>query len=279
MRRTDVNEYVIVWTSSFAKANCTLIRDDGKAMVVDALPYPDEQEAFVALVGQVGAEVVRLLATHIDWDHAIGASMFPDLPLTCAPTTADRFTSGRHERLGEMMREFDEAHYVERPASQYEVPRFEVVPESGMVTISTREVEIIPTAGHTDDGLAAYVPWAGALISGDYLSPCEMPRISPSGSVPAYLETLEKLRPCLELVETVVPGHGYPCSAARALEVLYEDRAYLEALTEPGANIVLPPGRDDEEQYRVHHEMNFPRANGLELSGGDLTSLNDSRVR
>lgn len=76
--------------------------------------------------------------------------------------------------------------------------------------------------------------------------------LSPGGSLDAYLATLARLRPLLEVADTVVPGHGAPLERERALSVLGEDEAYLRALGERGAEAPLPPGRDTGEQRRIH---------------------------
>jgi hypothetical protein len=50
----------------------------------------------------------------------------------------------------------------------------------------------------------------------------------------------------------VVPGHGSVLDGRRALKVLEEDLAYLEALRERGRDAPLPEGRRSGEQRRVH---------------------------
>jgi glyoxylase-like metal-dependent hydrolase (beta-lactamase superfamily II) len=103
--------------------------------------------------------------------------------------------------------------------------------------------------------MAIVVPWAGVLCCGDYLSPVEIPTLSEGGgSVSAYLATLERLRPLVEGVDRVVPGHGEVLARERALEILEEDAAYLLGLRDDPAPVRLPPGRDDAEQRRLHTE-------------------------
>jgi glyoxylase-like metal-dependent hydrolase (beta-lactamase superfamily II) len=75
--------------------------------------------------------------------------------------------------------------------------------------------------------MALWVPWAGVLVCGDYLSPVEIPWLSESGSRDAYLATLERLRPLVAQAQWVVPGHGAPTEAERASEILDEDVRYL----------------------------------------------------
>jgi glyoxylase-like metal-dependent hydrolase (beta-lactamase superfamily II) len=118
------------------------------------------------------------------------------------------------------------------------------------VDIGEQTLEVHPADGHTVDGMAVWIPWARVLVAGDYLSPVEIPMLSPGGSVAAYLATLKRLEPLVEQAEWVVPGHGGPIDATRALAILREDRAYLEGL--PDAP--LPLARRTKEQRRIHAE-------------------------
>ena len=110
------------------------------------------------------------------------------------------------------------------------------------------ELELHAADGHTVDGMAVWIGWAGVLVCGDYLSPVEIPTVERSPD--AYLATLARLEPLLGAARHVVPGHGGPIDAASAARVLAEDRAYLEALR--GGAAELPPGRRDAQQRRLH---------------------------
>jgi glyoxylase-like metal-dependent hydrolase (beta-lactamase superfamily II) len=92
------------------------------------------------------------------------------------------------------------------------------------------------------------------LVVGDYLSPVEIPWISESGSVSAYLATLDRLEPLVERVAHVVPGHGSVVDGERALAILREDRAYLQALASVGDDAELPLARRTGAQRKIHAE-------------------------
>jgi hydroxyacylglutathione hydrolase len=92
------------------------------------------------------------------------------------------------------------------------------------------------------------------LVCGDYLSPVEIPWISPGGSAEAYLATLERLRELVERTRTIIPGHGRPLSREEAVGVLDEDVAYLRALISRGADAPLPAGRRTGAQRRIHEQ-------------------------
>ena len=79
-----------------------------------------------------------------------------------------------------------------------------------------------------------------------------------AGRSRAYLATLDRLEPLVEQADHVVPGHGGPIDGTRALAILREDRAYLEALLERGddARCRSPAGT---KAQRAIHAKNLTR--------------------
>ena len=216
---------VLVATSRVYQTSCTAIRSGEEGFVVDSPVYPDELEVLPAVLEQAGFSASGLLATHGDWDHLLGRLAFPGAALGVAETTAARLTGGPGAAQREL-RAFDEEHYVERP-SPLSLGQVQALPVPGHVELGGQEIELHPADGHTADGMALWVPWAGVLVCGDYLSPVEIPMLSESGSRDAYLATLERLRPLVAQAQWVVPGHGAPTDGPRASEILDEDVRYL----------------------------------------------------
>ncbi len=243
MRAVGLHEDVVVATSRVYQTTCTLVRSGEEAFCIDSPILPDELELLPALARQSSFTVVGLLATHADWDHLLGRYAFPEAPLGCSETTAARLVNEPGAAQREL-REFDEEHYVERPRP-LSLPGAQRLPVPGKVEVGDRELELQPTDGHTEDGMAVWIPWAGVLVCGDYLSPVEIPMVR---NADAYLATLARLEPLVEQAEHVVPGHGVPIDGTRAAAILREDRAYVEAL--PDAK--LPLARRTTAQRRIH---------------------------
>jgi glyoxylase-like metal-dependent hydrolase (beta-lactamase superfamily II) len=195
-----------------------------------------------------------LLATHGDWDHLLGRLAFPGAALAAGESTVERLGSELGQAHREL-REFDEEHYVADRAP-LSLGSLQALPVPGKLEIgagpTAHELDLYPTGGHTADGTAFWMPWCSVLVCGDYLSPVELPAISPGGSPAVYAETLDRLEPLLSDAEWVVPGHGGPISGERAQQVLGEDRAYLEALTLDREVARLPEGRRTAAQQRMH---------------------------
>ena len=169
-----------------------------------------------------------------------------------AETTAARLR-GEPGAAQRELRDFDEEWYVERPGP-LSIPGAQSLPVPGHCGVGARELELHPADGHTADGMAVLVPWAGVLLCGDYLSPVEIPWLSPGGSASAYLATLARLEPLVAAAEHVVPGHGSVLDPTRAAAILREDRAYLEALLARGADAPLPLARRNGAMRRIHAE-------------------------
>jgi glyoxylase-like metal-dependent hydrolase (beta-lactamase superfamily II) len=252
VRAVGLHPDVVVVTSRLWQTTCTLVRSGEEAFCVDSPVLPDELELLPAVAQQARFSVVGLLATHADWDHLLARQGFRDAPLGAAASTADSL----QRRPGEVQRElrsFDDDHYVQR-SGPLGLPAAQALPVPGHCAIGGAELELHPAEGHTGDGMAVWVPWASVLICGDYLSPVEIPVLGRDGSTLAYLDTLARLERLVDGAEWVVPGHGEPLDAQRAAAILHEDRAYVEALLERGADAPLPLARRTTTQRRIHGE-------------------------
>jgi len=250
VRVVGLHADVVVAVSRAYQTTCTLVRSGGEAFCVDSPVFADELEVLPAIAEQAGFGVAGLLATHADWDHLLGRYAFPEAPLGCAETTAASLV-GHPGAAQRQLRAFDEELYVERPRP-LSLPSAQALPVPGHCGIGERELELHPADGHTQDGMAVWVPWARVLVAGDYLSPVEIPMLSETGSASAYLATLGRLEPLVAQAEHVVPGHGGPLDGGRAAAILREDRAYVEALTERGAEAKLPLARRTGAQLQIH---------------------------
>ena len=267
MRAVALHPDVLVATSALLHLNCVIVRGSAaqqdtaagdqerteETFVIDSPVLPDELDALSALVEQARFPVPSgLLATHGDWDHLLGRLAFPGLALGCAESTAERLKAspGRAQRE---LRAFDEELLIDR-ARPLALGSVQALPVPGRCAIGDRELELHPADGHTPDGMAVVLRWAGVLVAGDYLSPVELPTLTEGGQLEAYLATIDRLRGLAANVEHVVPGHGPILESARALTVLEEDARYLRALAEHGSAAELPPSRRGSAQRRLHEE-------------------------
>jgi glyoxylase-like metal-dependent hydrolase (beta-lactamase superfamily II) len=243
---------VLVAISSVWQTTCTAVRSGEEGFVIDSPVYPAELEALPGVLEQAGFPVSGLLATHGDWDHLLGRLAFRELALGCGESTTARLAAEPGQAARDL-REFDDEHYVDGRAP-LALAGIQTLPVPGRLSLgSEHELELHPTGGHTADGTAFLIGWAGVLVCGDYLSPVEIPAVS---SAEAYLATLERLAPLLERVEMMVPGHGAPVTRERALEVWREDVDYLRALEHDGARARLPASRRGLAQKAIH-KMNM----------------------
>jgi glyoxylase-like metal-dependent hydrolase (beta-lactamase superfamily II) len=256
VRALSVHSDLIVFISRYGQTTCTAVRGatNDEGFVIDSPVYPDELDALPGVLEQAGFPVSGLLATHADWDHLLGRLAFPEASLGCGESTAERLAAEPGAAQRELKR-FDEGLYVDdrRPLA---LAGIQSLPVPGRLSLGSagQELELHPADGHTADGTAYLIPWLETLVCGDYLSPVEIPWISPGGSVEAYEATLERLRPLLHRAQTIVPGHGRPQQRAEAVKLLEEDLAYLHALRDAGADAALPAGRRTEAQRHIHAE-------------------------
>ncbi|HEV2787301.1 MAG TPA: MBL fold metallo-hydrolase, partial [Solirubrobacteraceae bacterium] len=183
---------------------------------------------------------------HADWDHLLGRLAFPGAALGVAETTAARLTA-EPGAAARRLRDFDDEHYLDRTAP-LSLGQVQALPVPGHCEIGAEELELHPAEGHTADGMAIWIGWAGVLLCGDYLSPVEVPMLSEGGSRDAYVATLRRLEPLVDAAAYVVPGHGDVLDPVRAAAILREDLNYLAKL--PDAE--LPIARRGKAQLAIH---------------------------
>jgi glyoxylase-like metal-dependent hydrolase (beta-lactamase superfamily II) len=252
VRAVALHQDVLVATSDIWQTTCTIVRGGpAEAFVIDSVVLPGELEALPPLCSQAGFVVVGLLVTHADWDHLLGRSAFPEAPIGVSEASAVRLRTAPGQAQREL-RAFDDQWYVER--APLGLGAVQELPVPGQCDVGERTLELYAAAGHTSDGTAVLAEWAGVLCVGDYLSPVEIPMISPGGSLAEYRSTLAALAPAVERAEVVVPGHGRPADRETALRLLDEDVEYLDALERGEERPALPKGRDTREQRRIHAE-------------------------
>jgi glyoxylase-like metal-dependent hydrolase (beta-lactamase superfamily II) len=247
LRAVGLHSDVIAVTSRVWATGCVLVRSGSEAFCIDSPVFPDELEILPAIASQAEFSVVGVLATHADWDHLLGRLAFPEAPLGLAESSAARLVNGPGAAQ-RALREFDDEFYVARP-SPLSLPGAQRLDVPGFVDIGSESLELHPADGHTEDGMAVWIPWASVLVVGDYLSPVEIPDIG--GSAAAYVATLNRLEELVARAEWVVPGHGGPIEGSRALAILREDRAYVSALLE-GEDPPLPLARRTKAQREIH---------------------------
>ncbi|HYB26894.1 MAG TPA: MBL fold metallo-hydrolase [Solirubrobacteraceae bacterium] len=254
MRVLAVHADVIVFISRYCQTTCTAVRAGDEGFVIDSPVYPDELEALAGVLEQAGFPASGLLSTHADWDHLLGRLAFPNASLGCGESTARRLAAEPGAAQRELKR-FDEEQYVDDRGA-LALSGIQSLPVPGRLSLGPdepgHELELHPADGHTADGTAYFIPWLETLVCGDYLSPVEIPWISPGGSLDAYEATLARLRPILDHAQTVVPGHGRPLQQTEAVALLDEDVAYLRELRSAGLDAPLPPRRRTGAQRRIH---------------------------
>ena len=261
MQVLAIHPEVVVAKSVKWQTTCTIVHHGDESFVIDSPLYAEELESLPTLLAQMGWGLSGLLATHGDFDHLLGRLAFPDAALGVAETTAARLKA-EMGAAARRLRELDAEDYVERPRP-LRLGDVQALPVPGRVDIGDDALELLPADGHTHDGMALWVPLAKVLIPGDYLSPVELPWLQEQGSRDGYLATLGRLKPYVEQAEWVVSGHGGPIDGARALALMREDVAYLQALGDGHAagRAALPLARRGPRMLEIHAE-NAKRVHG-----------------
>jgi len=227
-----------VWQTTYT------ICGPGGALVIDGPVLPAELSALA-----MHARPQVLIATHGDWDHLLAPLAFPDADRRAGQATIDRLGADGHA-IAQELAAWDRARAL--PPRQLPDWRHAALLDAPAVLGSPiGPVQIAPTPGHTRDGIAVLLTGPGILVTGDYVSPCEIPSLSTDTRCQEYLDSLDRLERLLRGAHAVVPGHGWPVEAARARVILAEDRRYVDAVAS-GRAPRLPRHAADPTQQAQH---------------------------
>ncbi len=184
--------------------------------MIDSVLYPEELRALPDVLEQAGFPVSRA-ARH---PRRLGPpARAAGLPRRGAGRRrVDGRPAGRRARArpSASCASSTQEHYVDgRPPLA--LGSLQSLPVPGHLEIGSgpeaHELELHQTGGHTPDGVAYWLPWARVLVCGDYLSPVEIPMLSPGRldrGLPGHAGAPgDRWR---EQAEWVVPGHGAPLS-------------------------------------------------------------------
>ena len=230
------------------RTTATLVRRGDEAFLIDSPVFPDELELLPALLEQARFPVCGLLATHGDWDHLLGRLAFPGTALGVAETTAARLRAHPGEAQREL-RDFDERHYLERPAplalgSRRGAARARLLRARRRASSSCTRPTATPSTAWRSGS-------AGPGCSSAATTSRRSRSRRPSASIDAYLATLARLEPLVAAAAHVVPGHGGPIDARGARRAARRGPRLPRGAARRRAP-ELPHGRRDAEQRRLH---------------------------
>jgi cyclase len=259
-----------------AVSNASIIDLGDKAIVFDAFQTAlAAAELRDAVKETTGKSAFLLVNSHWHGDHVSGNQAFDDLPIVGTSRMAELIAADAPDDLDAWAAEIDgyletyrshldsdddaERELAERrvamlghirdgiPGFRLTLPDLQI--EDRLVIEGERRAELIvaPTAAHTESDVYAWIPDAGALVSGDLLWNRLHPRTEhgdPAGWA-ATLDLIGEMGP-----SHIVPGHGRPADGALVTEMARYMRAVADVVEEVrnGASpdqVRVPQGSDE----------------------------------
>jgi len=220
IRLTDTATW---WPSTLWLTTTLELRRDGVRLLVDpGISRWEIDEVVAAAEDPVG----HVLVTHADWDHVMALGLLPDAEVVASAGALERISSGEARESAE--REAAEYYVEAEGLDGLRVDR--PVEPPAEIAIGPWTAVCRPAPGHTEDGMAVWLPQEGLLVVGDHLSELEIPWAYSSvrdlrDTVRMLVGVIEREQP-----EWVVVGHGHPLTATRALEVADADLDYLDGV-------------------------------------------------
>jgi hydroxyacylglutathione hydrolase len=244
---TEVAPGVLVAAArQYMTTSTVLIGARGTCLVVDPAVSVAEVSGLAAELASRALRPVAGWSTHPHWDHLLWSRELGDVPRYCTPRAAEVATAERAGLIEDVM--------AEAPGHDLDVFARLTQLDGNRIPWDGPAVMVIEHSAHELGHGAIFLPDTDTLLAGDMLSDIEIPLLRTAGPDPlgSYLAGLEMLAG-LEVVRTVVPGHGHVGDSIEFRRRVDADRRYLDAL-ERGLPAAGEDDRIGDGWLRAEHD-------------------------
>jgi glyoxylase-like metal-dependent hydrolase (beta-lactamase superfamily II) len=228
----QIADGVLIHESEFCQSNAVVVHGRAGALLIDPGVHGDEMECIANDLSDAGQTVVAGFSTHPHWDHLLWHARFGAAPRYStargAATARDRLSGGIDAR---------------RFGIPEQVPLDLLGLTTGLPAETTQipwdgpQVRLIEHEAHAPGHAALLIEERGVLVAGDMLSDVLIPMLDANDTadpIETYLAALRLLETVAGDVDVLVPGHGSVGKADQLQTRIDQDRAYVQALRDPG---------------------------------------------
>ncbi len=182
-------------------ADATLLIDTGSTLREAAAVRAE-------LTGLTNHPVSHIVLTHHHFDHVLGAGLFPDAEVYCAPAVAATLASRRAHLRADALRHGADPGEIDDALAAVRVPRHQA--ERFEIDLGGRIVAADhPGVGHTDHDLIVVVAGAPPVVfCGDLVEESGEPAIDAGSDPCRWPGTLDRVLAAGGPGGVYVPGHG-----------------------------------------------------------------------
>jgi len=235
---TQVAEGVLVHQSGFMQSNAVVVQGGAGVLLIDAGVLEHELIRLADDVRELGQPVVAGFSTHPHWDHLLWHPRLGEAPrygtARCADTARERLSApGAMARVAGMI----PPDIVDRVPMDLLGGLTGLPAGTEWLPWDGPRVRIVEHQAHAPGHAALLIEESGVLVAGDMLSDLLIPMLDLSGAadpIEDYLAALRTLEEAAGDAEVVVPGHGSVGGPGQARARIDQDRAYVQALRDPG---------------------------------------------
>ena len=266
MKRERVSDNVYWFQSEvYAQVTAGVVVGPKWSVLIDTLALPDESIGIRNFVEQhLKSKIRYVINTHHHADHSWGNCFFPDATIIA------------HARCRELLIErgvpaLKEAKQQNATLEQVEIVLPDITLDNGRMTLEVgkRHLEIMPAAGHSEDGIAILVKEDRVLFAGDILMP-----------IPYLLDgNMEEMRSFYAEIhqmtlENIVQGHGEVILRGEVDNTVDDNLKYLNIIEKAAQTALL---RKDPMAYLAKQDVEKCGKSRIIL-GGLATGLHEQNL-
>lgn len=222
MQRERISENVYWFQSEvYAQVTAGAITGPQWAVVIDTLAIPEETLAMRSFIEEeLNVPVRYIINTHYHADHSWGNCFFPG-----ATILAHRLTRQAIEEKGQAS--LDSARRQNNSFRQVKLVMPHMTFAEGTVTlrVGKKNLILMPTPGHSRDGISVFVEEDRVLFAGDAFMPLPYVVDGDFDDLVATIKMIGKMG-----LENIIQGHGDIVLRGEIEDAVKENLNYLSAI-------------------------------------------------
>lgn len=222
MQRERISENVYWFQSEvYAQVTAGAITGPNWAVMIDTLAMPEETLAMRSFIEEeLDVPVRYIINTHYHADHSWGNCFFPGATIVA-------HEKAREAMLGKGQASLEAARKQNPAFKQVKVVAPHMTFRDGSLTlrVGKKNLILMPTPGHSADGISVFVEEDRVLFAGDAFMP--LPYIV-DGNIEELAATIKNMGKMG--LENIVQGHGDIILRGEIEDAVKENLAYLSAI-------------------------------------------------
>lgn len=156
---------------------------------------------------------VKVVTTHVHWDHIGGHSLFTDISVHMAD--ADWLKNGIPMPINAIRKTIVQEPFSKTPPKEFDIDKYgvytgnptKILIDNDIIDIGSRKVKVLHTPGHSPGHICLWEEDKGYLYTGDLVYSGTLFAFYPSTNPVQFKQSVDRIS-CINNINKVLPSHN-----------------------------------------------------------------------